>query len=83
MSNNKKVSASSDKSENMTYEKAISRLGDIVRTLDGGKLSLDESVKLFEEGASLAKFCEHCLNEAEMKIVRLRDCPSDGDCVSE
>ena len=33
----------------MTYEQAIKRLEEIVEQLDSGKLSLDESLKLFEE----------------------------------
>lgn len=64
---------------NITYEAAMERLSEIVRLLDGGKLSLDESVKLFEEGASLAKFCDKCLKDAEMKIVRLQDMPESGE----
>lgn len=63
----------SEKTKDMTYEKAMERLSEIVRLLDGSKLSLDESVKLFEEGASLAKFCDRCLKDAELKIVRLED----------
>ena len=48
--------ATSENINNITYEAAMERLSEIVRLLDGGKLSLDESVKLFEEGAALAKF---------------------------
>lgn len=61
--------------KDMTYEKAMERLSEIVRILDEGKLSLDGSVKLFEEGAALAKFCDSCLKDAEMKIIRLQDEP--------
>ncbi len=73
---NKKESAVNPK--DMTYEKAMERLSEIVRLLDDGKLSLDDSVKLFEEGASLAKFCDGCLKNAEMKIVRLQEMSEDG-----
>ncbi|MDY4255305.1 MAG: exodeoxyribonuclease VII small subunit [Oscillospiraceae bacterium] len=71
--------ATSENINNITYEAAMERLSEIVRLLDGGKLSLDESVKLFEEGAALAKFCDKCLKDAEMKIVRLQDMPESGE----
>lgn len=63
----------------MTYEKAMEKLAETVRTLDGGKLSLDESVKLFEEGAALAKFCDECLKDAEFRIKRLSEEPENNE----
>lgn len=55
----------------MTYEQAIKRLEEIVNELEKGGKSLDESVKLFEEGASLSKFCDEALKNAELKITKL------------
>lgn len=52
----------------MTYEQAITKLEQIVQTLEKGTLGLDESLKLFEEGTELAKFCNSALNDAEKKI---------------
>lgn len=57
----------------MTYETAFTRLQEIVKQLEDGGLSLDESVKLFEEGAGLSKFCREELNNAEQKIIALDD----------
>lgn len=65
--------------ENMTYEEAMERLSEIVRLLDGGKLSLDDSVKLFEEGAALAKFCDNSLKAAELKIKQLSEIPEETE----
>ena len=56
-----------------TYERAIKRLQEIVKLLENGGLTLDESVKLFEEGAKLAKFCNDELKNAEQKIISLDD----------
>lgn len=55
----------------MTYESAMKRLEEIVVSLEDGGLALDDSVKLFEEGAKLAKFCNEQLKKAENKIVSL------------
>jgi exodeoxyribonuclease VII small subunit len=52
----------------MKFEEALKRLEEIVKILEKGELSLDESLKLFEEGVSLRKFCLTKLNEAERKI---------------
>lgn len=57
----------------MTYEYAINRLQEIVKKLENGGLALDESVKLFEEGAHLAKFCNKELENAEQRITALED----------
>lgn len=55
----------------MTYEAAIKRLGEIVDALDKNEVSLDESMKLFEEGTKLTAFCSLKLKEAEQKITEL------------
>ena len=57
--------------ENMTYEKAIKRLEKIAEKLDTGSLSLEESLKLFEESTELTSFCNACLENAKIKITKL------------
>jgi exodeoxyribonuclease VII small subunit len=54
-----------------TFEKAITRLEHIVSKLEGGRCTLDESLKLFEEGTKLTAFCSKALKNAEQKITRL------------
>ncbi len=61
----------------MTYETAVKRLQEIVKLLENGGLTLEESVKLFEEGAKLAKFCNGELKNAEQKIIALEDINED------
>ena len=51
-----------------TYEKDYKRLEEIVKKLESGDISLDESVKLHEEGVTLYKSLEKTLKEYEGKI---------------
>jgi exodeoxyribonuclease VII small subunit len=50
------------------FEKSFQQLEKIVQRLEGEELSLDESLKLFEEGISLSRFCHRKLEEVEKKI---------------
>lgn len=50
------------------FEKAFQQLEKIVQRLEGEELSLDESLKLFEEGIGLSRFCHQKLEEVEKKI---------------
>lgn len=54
--------------EEMKFEEAISRLEKIVQQLEEGEKSLEGSLKLFEEGIKLSKFCSGKLEEAKKKI---------------
>lgn len=54
--------------ENLNFEETIKKLETIVNELEKGNLSLDESVKKFEEGVKLSKLCNEFLNSAEKKI---------------
>lgn len=55
----------------MTFDKAIKRLEEIVNELEGGKCELENSVKLFEEGTGLSKFCYSVIDNAKIKIENL------------
>lgn len=57
--------------KDMTFEEAISRLEDIVDSLETGSLSLDESLKKFEEGIRLSRLCNKKLLTAQQKVERL------------
>lgn len=58
----------SKKSETMNFEEGMSRLEEIVDAMERGELSLDESVKLFREGAALYKKLQEKLKSAEGEI---------------
>ena len=56
------------KKENMTFESATARLEEIVKLLERENSSLDESLKLYEEGVALVRFCNEALDNAEKRI---------------
>lgn len=51
-----------------SFEEAMGRLEAIVAQLEKGECGLDQSLKLFEEGAGLAGRCEQLLDQAEQKV---------------
>lgn len=58
--------------EKKNFEEAMNRLESIVRALERGEVSLEESLNLFKEGAGLITQCEKQLDEAEQIVRRLR-----------
>lgn len=54
--------------ENLSYEESVKRLEKIVEDLESGSLSLDESIKKYEEGIALYKNCSKLLQEYENKV---------------
>jgi exodeoxyribonuclease VII small subunit len=57
--------------KNITFEAAILRLEEIANLLESSEGSLEESIKLYTEGAELAAFCDTKLKEAEQKITEI------------
>ena len=53
------------------FEELIKKLEDITNKLESDKLSLDESVKLFEDGMKISKKCNEKLEDAEKRITIL------------
>ena len=50
------------------FEKAFQQLEEIVKRLESEELPLDDSLRLFEQGISLSRFCHQRLEEVEKKI---------------
>jgi exodeoxyribonuclease VII small subunit len=50
------------------FETALNKLEEVVKKLEGGELSLEDSLKAFEEGVKQAAFCTGKLNEAEKRV---------------
>ena len=68
----------------MTFEQAMTRLEQIVAALESGRCTLDESLKLFEEGTKLTAYCAEQLKTAEQKIVKLTAVESgEGDTLTD
>ena len=53
------------------YETKIEELRKIIEKIEDGNTGLDDSMKLYEQGAVLVKQCEVLLTEAELKITTL------------
>lgn len=54
-----------------SFEEALKRLQEIVTKLETGEETLEDSMKLFEEGAKLTTFCYEKLGQAEQKVTEL------------
>jgi exodeoxyribonuclease VII small subunit len=50
------------------FETSLKKLEEIVKRLEGGSVSLEESLKAFEEGVKHAAFCSRKLDEAERRV---------------
>ncbi len=60
----------------LSFEKALAALEDIVARLEAGKVDLEESIKIYERGEALRKHCEAKLKEAEARIEKITLDPS-------
>jgi exodeoxyribonuclease VII small subunit len=54
-----------------TFEQALDELDALVRRMESGELSLDESIAAYRRGAELARFCQTRLAQAELDIKQL------------
>ncbi len=52
----------------INFEKTFTELEKLVKKMEGGDLSLEESLKYFERGILLTKNCQQALNKAEQKV---------------
>lgn len=55
----------------MTYEQAIKRLEEIASLMESGKLSLDDSVKFYDESVKLTEFCYSKLEAFKQRIYEV------------
>jgi len=54
--------------KSMKFEDALAELESIVKTLESGEQSLEESLEQFERGVTLSRFCQQSLSDAEQKV---------------
>jgi len=57
--------------ENLSFEDAMRDLETIVRKLEEGKTSLEESIASYEKGASLRAHCEKKLKDARLRVEQI------------
>ena len=55
----------------MSFEAALKRLEEIVRTLEKGEAPLDQSIELYQEGDRLKRHCEARLKAAQARIEQI------------
>ncbi|MSQ62065.1 MAG: exodeoxyribonuclease VII small subunit [Dehalococcoidia bacterium] len=55
------------------FEDVYARLEEAVRRLEDGGLPLDDAIAAYEEGMALARHCRDLLENAELRIARVRD----------
>ena len=68
--------------KNPTFEENMTRLEQIVRTMERGEAPLEESLKLFQEGTELVRSCEKLLEDAQMQVNKIM-VAADGSPVEE
>lgn len=67
---------------NKTFEESMSRLEQIVRSMERRDVALEESLKLFQEGTELVRNCQKLLDEAQLQVKKIMTAP-DGSPVEE
>ena len=67
----------------MDFEKRLERLEELVASMESGELSLEDSLKNFEEGVKLSREYHKQLNEAEQKVKLLLSVNDEGHAITE
>ncbi|WP_028043739.1 exodeoxyribonuclease VII small subunit [Candidatus Stoquefichus massiliensis] len=57
--------------QELTYEKAISRLEEIVSKLESNEIPLEDSIALFQEGIELSQYCDKKLKNIQEKVAQI------------
>ena len=70
-------------SDSLAFEKALADLERILRNLEDGTTSLEESLAEYERGVALLKGCYQQLRDAEQRILKLSGVDGDGKPVLE
>jgi len=63
----------SKNSKTPNFEVAMAELEELVATIEAGNLSLEESLKQFEQGIKLSRICQQALTDAEQRVKILTD----------
>jgi len=79
---NQPVPKKPDAPKKPDFEQSLARLEEVVHRLESPQLSLDEAMKLFEEGVGLSRECQKQLEEAEGRVEILLK-KADGKMTAE
>ncbi len=64
--------------EELSFEEAYGALEEVVARLEAGAETLDEAMRLYEQGAALSQRCTLLLDKAELRVTILRDREDGG-----
>lgn len=59
--------------ERPSFEEALKKLESIVEELENEDITLEDSVKLYEEGVKMSRFCTEILEQAELRIEQVNE----------
>ncbi len=59
--------------ERLSFEEALNKLESIVEQLEDEEITLEDSVKLYEEGVKMSRFCAEILEQAELRIEQVNE----------
>lgn len=71
--NDKNKTPSETSETNLSFESAMIELEELVTKIETGNLSLEESLKEFENGIKLSRICQSALKDAEQRVKILSD----------
>lgn len=64
-------SLASSNAASLPFEEALTSLQDVVARLEGGNLTLDETIASFKQGSELAARCQKLISEAELRVTEV------------
>lgn len=65
------------------FEKSLAELETLVKRLEAGELSLEDSLKQFERGVTLVRACQDALKQAELRVQQLTQDGRGGEQLEE
>lgn len=72
------MTAAVEKPDEMTFEETIERIREIVSDLEGGQLSLEDSIEKYREGSKLIEHTRQLIADAELRISELSAPAAEG-----
>ncbi len=70
-----------EKNKEFAFEQSLAELEQLVQHMESGDLSLEQSLKAFEQGVKLTRECQQALSQAEQKVQLLQE--KNGELISQ
>ncbi|WP_299728706.1 exodeoxyribonuclease VII small subunit [uncultured Endozoicomonas sp.] len=75
------MSKNASETQGFAFEQSLAELESLVQKMESGDMSLEESLKAFEQGVRLTRDCQKALSDAEQKVHKLLE--HNGEMTSE